>query len=711
MSEYILCKEFVSTPFFASGSLVAVIWSNTSEPHVELLSSNSESVLGITSESHLLESIHPDDSAVRTFSIKEMSNHNEQHFSPAPFRLKDDLGSYIWVDESITAIKDEAGTVTHFLSYISKHVDRDKSLITEENPLFNIPSVGVTLNSLDGTFIKTNQQLLDMLGYTEDELMQLSYWDLTPKEYEVQEQEQLKSLNNSGKYGPYEKEYIHKKGYRINVLLNGVVVANNGEEQIWSTVQDVSHIKKSEKVLKKAQELGNIGHWYLDLVNNELSWSDETYRIFGLQPQEFEATYEAFVERIHPDDRDAVNSAYTHSLEVDEAYQIEHKVSRPDGEIRYVIERCEHFHGIDGSIIGSIGTVLDITDRKENENALIQARVKAEEANRVKSAFIESMSHEFRTPLNAILGFSNKMKADENLTSVQKKHLGTINHSGSHLLGLINEILDMSKIEHGQMRLECKDFDLYNIFNDISNLMNLQTEEKGLICIKNIDPSVPRFIHSDEAKMIQVLLNIIGNAIKFTEKGTVSLNIYASPVTKEAHKKQLHIEVSDTGCGINEDMLDEVFKPFIQDTNEYKTEQGTGLGLSISKKIVELLQGTIHVESKLGQGSTFYVILPIEISDKPQTGNIAPDELSRSLQSSNKEESSVLNDVVKEEIKLLPQDVVAALIDAAYKGSGLKLKKELAKIESFSHAFSYLDKLRDNYEYETIMASLKAGNV
>ncbi len=477
--------------------------------------------------------------------------------------------------------------------------------------LFEKSPIGLALNRMDGGFVEINQALLEMTGYTYDEFVALTYWDITPIDYEAQEKVQLDALVKTGRYGPYEKEYIHKQGYRFPVLLNGVVVEDdNGEKFIWSTVENISDSKNAEKLLQKAQEMANIGHWNLDLQKNELYWSDETYRIFGLQPQEFAATYEAFVERIYPDDRDAVNNAYAKSLEDKQPYEIDHRVIRPDGEIRFVHERCEHRYDNDGNIIGSIGTVLDVTGQYATERELIEAKEKAEAANRAKSIFIANMSHELRTPMNAILGFSKMMTRDENLNELQQKNLAIINHSGEHLLSMINEILDLSKIESGEMTVTREAFELAGIFNEIRELMQVQAKEKDIGCMLEVGQNVPEFIHSDKNKLRQVLINIVGNAIKFTNEGSIAIRVTAANALKNS--VELVIEVEDSGCGIDKQMRENIFKPFFQENALEKAEGGTGLGLTISRQIMRLLGGEITVESEVGRGSLFRISLRVE---------------------------------------------------------------------------------------------------
>lgn len=578
--------------------------------------------------------------------------------------------------------------------------------------LFKNAPMGMALNTMDGTFLQCNQKILDITGYTKKELFELSYLDLTPKEYEEVEKKLLLSLKDADLYGPYEKEYYHKKGYRVDVLLNGIKVKDeNGQDCIWSIVQDISKSKKAEKVLNKAQELGNIGHWYLDLLNNSLQWSDETFRIFGLKPQEFDATYEAFVERIYEDDREAVSSAYANSLETDEAYQIEHRVIRPDGEVRYVIERCEHYHSKEGGIIGSIGTVLDVTERKRNEDELLKAKEKAEAASIAKSAFLASMSHELRTPLNAILGFSKRMSKDESTCSKNKEYLNIINSSGEHLLNIINDILDMSKIESGNMRVDSKPFNIIKLIKNTTALMSVQAEEKDLACQLNLEEDFPEYIVSDKVRIKQVLINIIGNAIKFTDSGYINLSVYIKDIDNKADSKMIYIDIRDTGHGIEDCMLEEIFKPFIQNDGVKKVEGGTGLGLAISNNIVKLLGGELKVSSEVGVGTEFHISIPIKLAKEEEILLLPKEETNSDIEID--EESKNINNKSTEEVTLdgVSKETIDSIIDAARIGSRMVIQDELKKIKTNEKLHSLLERLNNNYNFNEIVETLKEKNV
>lgn len=246
---------------------------------------------------------------------------------------------------------------------------------------------------------------------------------------------------------------------------------------------------------------------------------------------------------------------------------------------------------------------------------LIEARNAAEASNRAKSAFLANMSHEFRTPLNAILGFAGLLYREAQFNESQREKLGIIVRSGDHLLTLINDVLELAKIEAGRLEVETAPFSLGNLLRDVASMMSMRAREKALHLLLDRPASFPRNIKGDEMRLRQVLLNLVSNAIKFTNQGSVTIRL-----RMRGDSKRLLIEVEDTGPGISEEDQKLLFQPFMQLAMSSSTQKGTGLGLFISRRYVELMGGALTFESELGKGSVFRIEIPVEAAEIATTG-------------------------------------------------------------------------------------------
>ncbi len=300
----------------------------------------------------------------------------------------------------------------------------------------------------------------------------------------------------------------------------------------------------------------------------------------------------------------------------------EKNIEIPDGysDKRSYILRIAPLINIDNKLMGIIQTYIDVTEQKQIQQNLTHAKNKADQANRLKSEFLANMSHEIRTPMNGILGMLELLQFTE-LSENQKEYVSDIQGSAKHLLSIINDILDYSKIEASKMKMESIPTHLPILLKDVINLIAAKAHQKGLELIILTDPLLPEIVLTDPLRLRQILINLLSNAIKFTEQGEVILEVIA--LTMDKNQCVINFSIKDTGIGIQENHLKDLFQAFSQlDTSVTRKFGGTGLGLSITKNLVHLLGGTLQVSSTVGKGSIFYFDLTMRQNHpKPRTND------------------------------------------------------------------------------------------
>lgn len=381
--------------------------------------------------------------------------------------------------------------------------------------------------------------------------------------------------------------------------------------RIVGTITDISNemaqqlkLMESERMLREAQAIANIGSWYYNFETKELKVTEQIYKIYGWEPDEDIDFMKSHLDHLHHDDRAALTKAVQNCIVTGKPYEYTYRINGPDQQLSYVRVKGRCIQNDEGKVLALQGTCQDVSKTILVQQELERAMQKANQAAEAKANFLANMSHEIRTPLNGLLGYAELLN-DSNLNPEQARYLSIMLSAGRHLLDVVNDILDYSKIESGKIQIENKPFPLVGKLQSLLAFHKLQADAKGLTLDSEIASELPQIIVSDEFRLTQVLSNLLSNAIKFTEQGSVKIK--ADLLYKADHKLFIQIEVEDTGIGIAPCDQSKLFQTFSQvDSTISRKYGGTGLGLVIARNLAKLMGGDLCFCSEVGKGSRFY---------------------------------------------------------------------------------------------------------
>ncbi len=474
-------------------------------------------------------------------------------------------------------------------------------------------------HDLEGNFITVNAAGAELLGYSTAEILKMSLFDLVPEKNHSLLRDYLDKIALNG-IAKGLMTTVHRDGSCRIWMYNNIIERDfKGYRYVIGNSIDITEkyllekdLERTKNMLEQTNQVARIGGWEWDVVNSHLKWSAVTSQIHEVD-KDFDPNLETGINfYVEGPNREAVEAAVRDALEFGKPWDRESEIITAKGN-RIWVHSLGNPVFENGKCKKIFGTFQDINEKKIAELALQKAKEQAEQANVAKSEFLANMSHEIRTPLNGVIGFTDLVLKTE-LNAVQMQYLSIVNQSANALLSIINDILDFSKIEAGKLELDIDRCDLYEIAGLAADIITYQVQSKDLEMLLNIPADLPRFIWVDDVRLKQVLINLLGNAVKFTSEGEVELKVetLSDPKLEEVI---FRFSVRDTGIGIKPDKQQKIFEAFSQeDGSTTKKYGGTGLGLTISNKLLELMGSRLQLKSTPGTGSTFFfdVVLKAE---------------------------------------------------------------------------------------------------
>ena len=526
-------------------------------------------------------------------------------------------GQLVFVEMNSKKMPD--GTYQSFIRDVTFRKQAELALRESEElfrGLFNVSPNAINLIDphhpiISWPIVDCNEATCQMNGYSREELIGHSIDVINP--IEGKQEERADFYNNLKQQGVNQHEVVHrhKDGHLFPVEVSTSLVILGGQEMILGIDRDITERKQAETELREKEVQ------YRNLANSgtALIWTSGTDKLCNFFNNPWlnftgrtleQETGNGWAEGVHPDDLDSCIQTFITAFDKREPFEMEYRLMHVSGEYRWLLDMGTPNYNLNGEFIGYIGHCFDINDRKKMETELLVSKEKAEESDRLKSAFLDNMSHEIRTPLNSIIGFSDLLLDPDFGQDQRDEFIRMIGASGNNLLNIINDIIDLSKIESGQISFKISRLSIQKLIGDIQKEYSYRAVEKGIEL--RLDPSTSNlkdiYFESDELRLKQILINFVGNAIKFTEKGYIEIGF-------RIEENRIEFYVKDTGIGIPEEYHEKIFERFRQVDSSYTRKYGgNGLGLAISKSLAELLGGEIWMESEVGKGSTFFFTIP-----------------------------------------------------------------------------------------------------
>lgn len=580
--------------------------------------------------------VHPEDRAILDGAVKAHLN----RFAPynVEYRYRQPSGDYIWIQASGQAIWDDQNQPVSMAISIQDITQRKASeadLVAQNEAFFNVPGAGMWAWDVATMEVRISVRYKEVLGYAPSESLITTFDDFKalvhPDDVSIMETAIARHFEHNEMYA-VEFRMRHKAGHYLWVRVEGCASWDEDGEivSMAGTLQDVSArqetlalLKESERRFHALAENSPGLIWMCDVDSHCTYFNSRWFEFTGRSEAQELGT--GWTAGIHPEDLTAYLTAYNQAIHTQDSFVIEYRHRRADGEYRWLLSKAVPRYDAQQTFAGLISTSVDITDNKAREDLLQQTISELEHVTRSKDEFLANMSHELRTPLNAILGLSEGLREQlfGSLNDRQQRHVETIYQSGTHLLELINDILDTTKIGAGKLEISSESIDVASLCDSTLRFVQQQADKKQIQLSSAISPDLPKLI-VDVRRIRQALLNFLSNAIKFTPKqGMVCLKaevLSSSPSGEESLSPlpapYLRLSVEDSGIGIAEADMKKLYQAFYQVDGSYTREyEGTGLGLYLTRQIAELHGGTVGVRSQLGEGSCFWLDLPIDVNN------------------------------------------------------------------------------------------------